>query len=180
MISLRGSNTVGFSFAPKLERGEMVAGQYEVLGCLAHGGLGWIYLAMDHHLDRRWVVLKGLLNTGDADAMARDVMARVTGAAPAVAGPSPIFKTMRERARRIVPEWKAALDVALPQDCVVFGEVSLSGEVRTVSRAEARMKEAAKLGFGRALAPSGLADSRAFHVTGVSEGNTFYVRVPTA
>jgi serine/threonine-protein kinase PknG len=46
-----------FSFAPKLEPGELVAGQYEVLGCLAHGGLGWIYLAMDHHLGNRWVVL---------------------------------------------------------------------------------------------------------------------------
>jgi DNA repair protein RadA/Sms len=47
----------------------------------------------------------------------------------------------------------SALDVALPQDCVVFGEVSLSGEVRPVSRMETRLKEAAKLGFGRALGP---------------------------
>ncbi|ENZ83554.1 MULTISPECIES: DNA repair protein RadA [Caulobacter] len=47
----------------------------------------------------------------------------------------------------------SALDVALPQDCVVFGELSLSGEVRAVSRMETRLKEAAKLGFGRALGP---------------------------
>jgi len=59
-----------YSFSPKLAPGELVAGQYEVLGCLAHGGLGWIYLARDHHLNDKWVVLKGLLNTGDADAMA--------------------------------------------------------------------------------------------------------------
>jgi len=58
-----------FSFSPKLMPGERVAGQYEVLGCLAHGGLGWIYLAKDHNVSDRWVVLKGLLNTGDADAM---------------------------------------------------------------------------------------------------------------
>jgi len=45
-------------------------------------------------------------------------------------------------------------DVALPQDCVVFGEISLSGEIRAVSRADARMKEAAKLGFTRALCPA--------------------------
>src|SRR5258707_7382434 len=57
-----------FSFAPKLHRGEMVAGQYEVLGCLGLGGLGWICLAVDHSLVRRWVVLKGLLNTGDSAA----------------------------------------------------------------------------------------------------------------
>jgi serine/threonine-protein kinase PknG len=59
-----------FSFSPKLVPGEVVAGQYEVLGCLAHGGLGWIYLARDHNVSDRWVVLKGLLNTGDADALA--------------------------------------------------------------------------------------------------------------
>ena len=65
-----------FSFTPKLEIGELVAGQYEVLGCLAHGGLGWIYLAKDRNVSDRWVVLKGLLNTGDADAMAAAVAER--------------------------------------------------------------------------------------------------------
>jgi serine/threonine-protein kinase PknG len=65
-----------FSFAPKLQPGELVAGQYEVLGCLAHGGLGWIYLAVDHHLGNRWVVLKGLLNTGDASAQEAAVAER--------------------------------------------------------------------------------------------------------
>ena len=54
-----------FSFLPKLTPGTLVAGQYEVRGCLAHGGLGWIYLATDRNVDDRWVVLKGLL---DADA----------------------------------------------------------------------------------------------------------------
>lgn len=59
-----------YSFVPKLSRGELVGGQYEVQGCLAHGGLGWIYLAIDKNVHDRWVVLKGLLNSGDADAMA--------------------------------------------------------------------------------------------------------------
>ncbi|MFI1917893.1 tetratricopeptide repeat protein [Nocardia sp. NPDC020380] len=58
-----------FSFTPKLVRGDLVGGQYEVLGPVAHGGLGWIYLALDHRVNDRPVVLKGLLNTGDADAM---------------------------------------------------------------------------------------------------------------
>ena len=35
---------------------------------LAHGGMGWIYLARDRNVNDRWVVLKGLLNTGDPDA----------------------------------------------------------------------------------------------------------------
>jgi serine/threonine-protein kinase PknG len=59
-----------FSFTPKLRAGDLVAGQYEVAGCLAHGGLGWIYLATDKHVSDRWVVLKGLLNSGDPDALA--------------------------------------------------------------------------------------------------------------
>ncbi|MEV2279236.1 tetratricopeptide repeat protein [Nocardiopsis sp. NPDC049922] len=57
-----------FSFTPKLSRGDLVGGQYEVLGCIAHGGLGWIYLARDRNVNDRWVVLKGLLNAGDAAA----------------------------------------------------------------------------------------------------------------
>lgn len=59
-----------FSFVPTLAGGELVAGQYEVLGTLAHGGLGWVYLARDRKVRDRWVVLKGLLNSGDAAALA--------------------------------------------------------------------------------------------------------------
>ena len=58
------------SFTPKLKAGDLVAGQYAVAGPLAHGGLGWIYLARDRNVSDRWVVLKGLLNAGDADALA--------------------------------------------------------------------------------------------------------------
>jgi DNA repair protein RadA/Sms len=42
----------------------------------------------------------------------------------------------------------------MPADAVVFGEIGLSGEVRPVGQAEARLKEAAKLGFGTAVAPA--------------------------
>ncbi|HEY8544128.1 MAG TPA: tetratricopeptide repeat protein, partial [Acidimicrobiales bacterium] len=60
-----------FSFTPKLAKGDMVAGQYEVLGALAHGGLGWVYLARDRAVSDRWVVLKGLLDAAsDAAASA--------------------------------------------------------------------------------------------------------------
>jgi serine/threonine-protein kinase PknG len=63
-----------FSFLPRLRPGDLVDHRYEILGALAHGGLGWIYLARDRNISDsgadRWVVLKGLINTGDADAMA--------------------------------------------------------------------------------------------------------------
>ncbi|MDX2679524.1 serine/threonine-protein kinase [Streptomyces soliscabiei] len=65
-----------YSFVPKLKAGDVVHGQYEVVGCLAHGGLGWIYLAIDRPVGDRWVVLKGLLDTGDQDAMAAAISER--------------------------------------------------------------------------------------------------------
>ncbi|GHJ90789.1 serine/threonine protein kinase [Streptomyces sp. NE5-10] len=65
-----------YSFVPKLRAGDVVHGQYEVAGCLAHGGLGWIYLAVDRAVSDRWVVLKGLLDTGDQDAMAAAISER--------------------------------------------------------------------------------------------------------
>ncbi|MDJ1136605.1 serine/threonine-protein kinase [Streptomyces iconiensis] len=65
-----------YSFVPKLRPGDIVHGQYEVSGCLAHGGLGWVYLAVDRAVSDRWVVLKGLLDTGDEDAMAAAIAER--------------------------------------------------------------------------------------------------------
>jgi DNA repair protein RadA/Sms len=62
----------------------------------------------------------------------------------------------------------SALDAALPQECVVFGEISLSGDIRPVSRMEARLKESAKLGFSRALAPVSADGGSAVAVTGVA------------
>ncbi len=41
----------------------------------------------------------------------------------------------------------------LPPDTVVLGEIGLSGEIRPVRKAYERLKEVAKLGFGRAIVP---------------------------
>ncbi|WP_425038469.1 DNA repair protein RadA [Primorskyibacter sp. S187A] len=46
-------------------------------------------------------------------------------------------------------------DTALPAECVVFGEISLSGALRPVGQGENRLKEAAKLGFTSAIVPQG-------------------------
>ena len=43
----------------------------------------------------------------------------------------------------------------LPADMVVFGEIGLSGEIRAVSQPNLRLKEAHKLGFMSAIAPTG-------------------------
>ncbi|MER5493047.1 tetratricopeptide repeat protein [Streptomyces sp. NPDC002490] len=57
-----------YSFRPKLRPGDLVGGHYEVLGYLAVGGHGWIYLAGDTRVPGLHVVLKGLINNGDAAA----------------------------------------------------------------------------------------------------------------
>ena len=48
----------------------------------------------------------------------------------------------------------ALADQPLPKDCVAFGEVALSGEIRAAGRTDLRLKEAAKLGFASAFAPA--------------------------
>ncbi|HTV88014.1 MAG TPA: magnesium chelatase domain-containing protein, partial [Stellaceae bacterium] len=48
----------------------------------------------------------------------------------------------------------ALTETPVPPEVVVFGEIGLSGRVRPVAHAEARLKEAAKLGFAEAWAPA--------------------------
>ncbi|MGJ4112120.1 tetratricopeptide repeat protein [Corynebacterium macclintockiae] len=48
---------------PTLKAGDIIAGQYEILGPIAHGGLGWVYIAVDHNVADRYVVLKGMMAT---------------------------------------------------------------------------------------------------------------------
>jgi len=49
----------------------------------------------------------------------------------------------------------ARQDIPLPRDAVVFGEVSLSGALRPAPQSDARLREAAKLGFTAAWTPPG-------------------------
>jgi DNA repair protein RadA/Sms len=47
----------------------------------------------------------------------------------------------------------ALTEIPVPAETVVFGEIGLSGRVRPVAHADARLKEAAKLGFAEAWVP---------------------------
>ena len=60
----------------------------------------------------------------------------------------------------------ALTDQPLPRDCVVFGEISLSGDIRSVSRAEGRLKEALKLGFSGAITAQSAAENAPVQVRG--------------
>ena len=46
-------------------------------------------------------------------------------------------------------------DIPIKNDIVVFGEVGLGGEVRTVTRAKTRIEEAERIGFKKCIIPEG-------------------------
>ncbi len=46
-------------------------------------------------------------------------------------------------------------DIPVPENSIIFGEIGLSGEIRAVGQTDARLKEAAKLGFTTAIIPTG-------------------------
>jgi DNA repair protein RadA/Sms len=48
----------------------------------------------------------------------------------------------------------ALLDKPVPSGIVSFGEIGLTGEIRAVTRTDARLKESAALGFARAVIPN--------------------------
>ena len=57
-----------YSFAPRLAPGAMVDDRYRIVGCIGHGGVGWVFLAEDTHLQEQHVVLKSLIDPGNPDA----------------------------------------------------------------------------------------------------------------
>lgn len=56
----------------------------------------------------------------------------------------------------------ASKDKPIPKDCMTVGEIGLSGEIRMVSQIEARLKEAEKLGFTKAIVPEGIYNIKQF------------------
>ena len=52
------------------------------------------------------------------------------------------------------------LDKPLDDDVLVLGELGLSGEIRSISNADVRIKEAAKLGFTKIVLPKKCVDGK--------------------
>ncbi|UTW54098.1 DNA repair protein RadA [Kordiimonas sp. SCSIO 12610] len=63
--------------------------------------------------------------------------------------------------------------VSMPEETVIFGEISLSGDTRGAAQSEARLKEASKLGFAKAIVPKGkksiTSDIKQEHIAKVSD-----------
>ena len=86
-------------------------------------------------------------NRAAASASARRTSTSTSPAACASPSPPPTSPSPRR--------WSPpAQDIPLPRDAVFFGEISLSGALRPAPQAEARLREAAKLGFAAACAPA--------------------------
>ena len=69
----------------------------------------------------------------------------------------------------------ALLDKPVPRDVVLFGEVGLSGELRPVGQESARLREAERLGFKRALAALSPGNGKA---ADAAHGALASVRIP--
>ena len=97
--------------------------------------------------DARLALLLAVLDRrGGVDLVARDVYANAAGGV-----------RLREPAADLALALALAssrLDLALPEDALACGEIGLGGEVRRVARLDARVAEAARLGFRRLLVPS--------------------------
>lgn len=130
-----------FNFRPALQPGELVAEQYEVQGCLAHGGLGWIYLAVDRNVSDRWVVLKGLQNPQDFEAHVVALAERQFLSEVDYPGVVKIYNFVKHRSARdiadgyIVMEYvggrslKAMLDQAAPERIPVAEAIAYTMEI---------------------------------------------------
>lgn len=93
-----------FHFRPPLTRGTVVADQYEVQGCLAYGGLGWVYLAIDRNVSDRWVVLKGLQNPLDFEAHVVALAERQFLSEVAYPGIVKIYNFVKHKAGNDIPD----------------------------------------------------------------------------
>ncbi len=71
----------------------------------------------------------------------------------------------------------ARQDKPLAADCVIFGEISLSGALRPIAQANARLKEAKKLGFCAAISPASIKSvpSDGFAINKLSDLGEFVV-----
>jgi len=120
----------------------------EVQALVAPAGYGTARRTAIGFDDGRLALLLAVLaRRGGIDALGMDVYLNVTGGMR-IGEPAADLAVVLALA-------SSRLDLPVPPDAVAIGEVGLGGEVRRVGRVDARVQEAARLGFARALVPRG-------------------------
>jgi DNA repair protein RadA/Sms len=95
--------------------------------------------------DGRVALLLAVLDRAGLDLVSRDVYVNVAGGVRILEPAADLAVALALASSR--------LDLGVPGDAVACGEIGLGGEVRRVARSEARLREARRLGFRRALLP---------------------------
>lgn len=126
----------------------------EVQALVAPAGYGTARRTAIGFDDGRLALLLAVLaRRGGIDVLGMDVYLNVTGGMR-IGEPAADLAVVLALA-------SSRLDLPLPAGAVAIGEVGLGGEVRRVGRLDARVQEAARLGFTRALVPRGSRELRA-------------------
>jgi DNA repair protein RadA/Sms len=124
--------------------------------------------------DSRVALLLAVLDRrSDVDLLSCDVYVNVAGGVR-VAEPAADLAVALALA-------SSRLDLPLPADVAACGEIGLGGEIRRVARLEERLREAARLGYGRVLVPAralpiSAGDARPIGVDDVGEAVTWLRR----
>jgi DNA repair protein RadA/Sms len=101
--------------------------------------------------DGRLALLLAVLDRRtDVDVVGRDVYVNVAGGVRVIDPGADLGVALALASSR--------LDVPVPPDVAACGEIGLGGEVRRAGRMEPRLREAARLGFGRVLVPEAAAE----------------------
>jgi len=122
-----------------------------LVGETAHGSPRRIALGVDG--GRLAMILAVLARRAGIDVSGRDVFVNVAGGIETT-----------EPAADLAVALAAASSLAgrpLAERMTILGEIGLAGEIRSVSRLDARLREASRLGFDTALVPAGAASNAA-------------------
>jgi DNA repair protein RadA/Sms len=124
----------------------------EVQALVAQAGYGTARRTCIGVDDARVALLLAILDRHtDLDLVSRDVYVNVTGGVRVSEPAADLGVALAIASSR--------LERPLPPDTAACGELGLGGEVRRVARIDARLREAARLGFRRVLAPRGASEA---------------------
>ena len=145
-LAERSSGAPGSCIVPLLEGTRPML--VEVQALVANAAYGMPRRTCMGFEDGRVALLLAVLDRrSDVDVAGRDVYVNVAGGVRVAETSADLGLCLALASSR--------LDLAIPADVAVCGEVGLGGEVRGVGRLDLRVREAARLGFRRVLTPPG-------------------------